>query len=86
MPTLFIFFGLRFMFFSNDHEPVHVHVIKGKGAIKENALFQIVPEIKLIKNEGLSKQELRLAEMIIEENSVIIQESWKAFFDKKNID
>jgi hypothetical protein len=73
------------MFFSNDHEPVHVHVIKGKGAIKENAIFQVVPEISLIENNGLSKQELRLAEMIIEENSILIQENWKTFFGKKDI-
>ncbi|WP_317576164.1 DUF4160 domain-containing protein [Segatella copri] len=26
MPTIFIFFGFRFMFYSNDHEPIHVHV------------------------------------------------------------
>ena len=82
MPTIFIFFGLRFMFFSNDHEPIHVHVVKGKGAIKEYAVFQVLSEVKLIENNGLSKQELRLAEMIIEENSVIIQESWKTFFGK----
>lgn len=53
MPVLFIFFGLRFMFFSNDHEPIHVHVVKGKGAIKENAKFAILPEIKQIENNGL---------------------------------
>ena len=82
MPTIFTFFGLRFVFFSNDHEPVHVHVIKGKGSIKENAIFQVVPEITLIENNGLSKQELRLAEMIIEENSVLIQERWQTFFTK----
>ena len=29
MPTLFTLFGLRFMFYSNDHEPIHVHVVKG---------------------------------------------------------
>ena len=83
MPTIFNFLGLRFMFFSNDHEPVHVHVIKGKGAIKDNAIFQVVPEITLLENNGLSKQELRLAEMIIEENSDLIQEKWKTFFGKQ---
>lgn len=31
MPTLFIVFGFRFMFYSNDHEPIHVHVIKGNA-------------------------------------------------------
>ncbi len=80
MPTIFIFFGLRFMFFSNDHEPVHIHVIKGKGRIKENAIFQVVPEVKLIENKGLSAQELRLAEMVIDENKTVIQESWHNFF------
>ncbi|GHT22852.1 hypothetical protein AGMMS4957_13590 [Bacteroidia bacterium] len=24
MPAIFVFFGLRFMFFSNDHEPVRM--------------------------------------------------------------
>ena len=80
MPTVFSFFGLRFMFFSNDHEPVHVHVVKGKGSIRENAAFQVIPEITLLKNEGLSKHELRMAELLIEENSAIIQKCWNDFF------
>ncbi|MDR3235887.1 MAG: DUF4160 domain-containing protein [Prevotellaceae bacterium] len=33
MSTIFIFFGLRFLFYSNDHEPIHVHVTKGHGAV-----------------------------------------------------
>ncbi|MDR2586254.1 MAG: DUF4160 domain-containing protein [Prevotellaceae bacterium] len=82
MPTVFSFFGLRFLFFSNDHEPIHVHVVKGKGAVKEFAIFQVVPDINLIENNGLNKQELRLAEMIIEENSDTIQERWNVFFGK----
>ena len=34
---------------SNDHEPIHVHVVKG-GA---EARFQVQPEIALIDNKGL---------------------------------
>ena len=67
MPIIFIFFGLRFMFFANDHEPIHVQVVKGKGKIKENAKFTIFP-VMLIENNGLSPSELKLAEAIIEEN------------------
>ena len=40
MPLLFTFFGLRFMFYSNDHEPIHVHVVKGKGKIKRKCEVQ----------------------------------------------
>lgn len=34
MPTLFYFFGLRFFFYSNDHEPIHVHVSNSDGEAK----------------------------------------------------
>jgi len=82
MPTIFVFFGLRFVFFSNDHEPVHVHVIKGKGKIKEYAIYQVVPDITLIENKGLKSNELKIAEMVIDENKEIIIENWKRFFGK----
>ena len=59
MPLLFTFFGLRFIFYSNDHEPIHVHVVKGKGKVKENAKFNILPEIKLVENNGLQSNELK---------------------------
>ena len=82
MHLLFTFFGLRFMFYSNDHEPIHVHVIKGKGSIKESAKFNIEPEITLITNKGLQSNEIKLAEMIIEENKELISERWNEFFNK----
>ncbi len=30
MPTIFILFGFRFLFYANDHEPIHVHGVKIK--------------------------------------------------------
>ena len=63
MPQLFTLFGLRFMFYSNDHEPIHVHVVKG-GA---EARFQVQPEVTLLDNRGLKPAELKLAESIVEE-------------------
>ena len=83
MPTVFIFFGLRFMFYSNDHEPVHIHVIKGKGKVKEYAIYQVVPNIVLLENKGLKSNELKMAEMVIEENKEVIIENWNLFFGKK---
>ena len=29
MPTIFILFGFSILFDANDHEPIHVHVVKG---------------------------------------------------------
>ena len=82
MPLLFTFFGLRFMFYSNDHEPIHVHVVKRKGKIKENAKFNIMPEITLVENNGLQSNEIKMAEMVIEENKELITERWNEFFNK----
>lgn len=76
MPTLFIFFGLRFCFYTEDHEPIHVHVI----AHGIEAKFNIDPEIELIYNKGLTPRELRLARKVIQENKEIIRERWKAIF------
>ena len=76
MPIVFVSFGMRFVFFSNDHEPIHIYVIKGKGSIKENAKFQVLPEVKLLENNGLQHNELKMAEMVIEENIEVITESW----------
>ena len=34
MPTLLNEDGFRFFFYANEHEPKHIHVIKGDGFAK----------------------------------------------------
>ena len=36
MPEIFRMSGLRFFFYANDHEPVHVHVENADGETKFN--------------------------------------------------
>lgn len=36
MPILFVIFGFCFLFYSDDHEPIHVHVIKDGHEAKYN--------------------------------------------------
>ena len=64
MPTLFFYLGLRFFFYSNNHEPIHVHVSSGDAEIK----FRIEPEIVLIENNGLKSHEIRQTIMGIKRN------------------
>ena len=77
MPTIFVFFGFRFMFYSNDHEPIHVHVLKDR----KEAKFNVVP-IEQVFNHGFKKQEIAIIESIIEENVDIIIERWHNYFKK----
>ena len=64
------------MFYANDHEPIHVHVIKGNISAK----FTISPVV-LVENHGLKPAELKMVEAIIEENSEVIAEHWNKFFN-----
>lgn len=43
MPTYFLFNGMRFFFYSNDHEPIHIHVTKAKGGREAKAKFNAIP-------------------------------------------
>ncbi len=83
MPELLRLFGLRFLFFSNDHEPIHVHVVKGQGHLAAKAKFTLDP-VELVENQGLSKSELKMAESVIEENKDIFAERWNEFFNNKD--
>lgn len=78
MPTIFILFGFRFMYYSNEHYPIHVHVKKGGAAAK----FSIDP-VQLIENNGLKNSELKLVESIIEENVELIAEHWNKYFNNQ---
>ena len=77
MPTLFYLFGYRFFFWSNDHEPIHVHVSKGDSEAKFNVI-----DVELIDNYGFKKNEFRLIESLIEENKEVIIARWKEYFKK----
>ncbi len=75
MPTLFIVFGLRFFFYSNEHLPIHIHVRNADGEAKFNA-----ENITLIENRGLKGKDIKLAESLIEENQELIINAWKEYF------
>lgn len=66
----------RFQFYSNDHTPIHVYVVKGRSKAK----FNIFP-IELVDNKGFKPQEVKLIESIIEENVEIIAQHWNMFFN-----
>ncbi len=73
MPTVLMIFGIRFYFYSREHEPMHVHIENADGKAK----FIIEPQIMLIENKGMKNKDIRLAESIIEENRDFIVEEWR---------
>ena len=76
MPTIFICFGFVFKFFSDDHEPVHVHVVKDGHEAK----FNVMQEVREVYNRGFKRHEMLIIRGLVEENAEIIEGKWKEFF------
>ena len=79
MPEIFRIFGMRFFFYSREHEPIHVHVKNSDGKAK----FDITKEgIVLVKNDGIKTKDIKAAEMVLEENKELAIEKWNEYFGK----
>lgn len=77
MPYLLTIFGLRFFFYSREHEPVHVHVESKDGLAK----FEIQGGlVKLVESKDMKHNDLKLAESIVEENKEHFEKEWVRFF------
>ena len=77
MPNILTIFGLRFFFYSREHEPVHVHVESKEGLAK----FEIQGGlVKLAESKGMKHNDLKLAESIVEENKEHFEKEWVRYF------
>ena len=76
MPTVLNLLGMRFYFWSSEHEPIHIHVKKGDA----EARFAIEPEITLTANMGFKPHELAIAEEVIKDNREFMIAYWKFYF------
>ena len=79
MPELFRMFGMKFFFFSLEHNPIHIHVQNGDGKAK----FNLIPEIKLIEAKGMKPKDLVLAEALINERRDEIILKWHEIHGEK---
>ena len=75
MPTLFNIFGLRFFFYSEEHLPIHVHVVDGDGRLK----IQVFPTIELVSNEGMKPRNVKRAMQLVEMYQDEIINKWREY-------
>ncbi len=77
MPTALNKDGFRFYFYSNEHEPMHIHVEHGSG----EAVFNIADDVALVRSVGMKVQELGEAERLANENLETLREKWHDYFE-----
>ena len=70
-------YGFLFMFFSHEHEPMHVHVIGNEGEAKFswNGDRFVLEESRNVKHN-----DLRRIKDVISNNSDIIVKRWEELF------
>ena len=85
MPKIFEYFGFIFYFFSNEHEPIHVHVLHGD----RESIFDLImmdgelADIRAREKKGatpLSENDKRTAEQFIRKYHKNIIQKWIKFF------
>ncbi|MBO7553370.1 MAG: DUF4160 domain-containing protein [Bacteroidaceae bacterium] len=79
MPEIFRAYGFVFMFFSLEHEPIHIHVI-GKGGDAKYVWNGTNFEFK--EQHGIKASDLRKIKKMIDDNSDIILNNWNRYFRK----
>jgi hypothetical protein len=77
MPTIFRKDGFQFLFYSNEHRPIHVHVRYGGG----EAVFNLENEVELRESHGLKLRELSKAQSLAESNRDAIIQLWNEYFE-----
>jgi len=85
MPKIFEYFGFIFFFYSNEHEPIHVHVTH-QGC---QSIFELImqngelAEIRVREKAGedpLPSKDQKVAEAFIKKYSKNIIAKWVKFF------
>ena len=75
-PTVFREGPFRFFFFSREEERVHIHIESAEGEAK----YWLERNVELARNYGLSSQDLRRIEQLIDEHEQEIRDAWSRHF------
>jgi hypothetical protein len=76
MPTVHRGTGFRFAIFPEDHDPAHVHAIRGKGKGQSVAKVQINGDVVILYAIGFNPAELRKIFKAAVNNQKLLLAKW----------
>ncbi|MCZ2096983.1 MAG: DUF4160 domain-containing protein [Anaerolineae bacterium] len=74
-PRILTVGGFRFIIFTHDHPPAHVHVLSGERRAK----FGLNP-VRLLSNRGYHSRELKQIERLVVENQKLFLNIWGTIY------
>lgn len=85
MPKIFEYLGILIFFYSNEHEPIHVHAKKGEFESKAEfyIINGLISEIRIRKIKGakpLKGKDLKDFEIFLKEFGDKIVDKWIDYF------
>ncbi len=88
MPKIFEYFGFVFFFYSNEHEPIHVHVIHGDRQLiyeitLENGEFKSLCRRNAKGYLPLSQRDVKITDEFIKVYALDIVQKWIDYFIMK---
>jgi hypothetical protein len=75
MQTLLIYDGFKFFFYANEHEPKHIHVMKGGDFAKIE-----LGSLKVVDNY-MKPKDLKKALVIVKAHQVEFERRWDEYFN-----
>jgi hypothetical protein len=78
MPTVFKIDGYRFFFFSDEHNPEHIHIEKADSYARIE-----IQTLKVTDSYSLNSKELKKLLKLVEENRFKLKEAWDEYFKKQ---
>ncbi|WP_374090518.1 DUF4160 domain-containing protein [Methylomicrobium lacus] len=77
MPTLLTLNGFKFFFYANEHEPKHIHVMKGGDFAKIELASLRVTQCEM------KPKELKQALAIVTEHKDEFERKWDDYFSQR---
>ena len=75
MPTVLRINGYRFLFFSDDHLPAHIHIEKGDSYARIE-----IDSLKVSNCYQVSSKELNKLVKLVDENQHLLRGAWDEYF------
>lgn len=77
MPTLLLLEGFKFFFYANEHEPKHIHVMKGGDFAKIE-----LESLQVVKNY-MKPTDIKKALAIVAEHKDEFERKWDEYFTQR---
>lgn len=87
MPIIYEYLGIKISFFSNEHQPIHIHATYGSNIVKVLIYTDgdTITTIKYLNDRGaFSPAQLKDLKEFVSRYKYAILYAWKQFFIEKN--